>query len=70
MSGKHIVQKFGLFKNIKVRFAGTVVPGQTLVTEMWKEGKNKVVFQTRVKETGKLCITGAGAELLEEESKL
>jgi multifunctional beta-oxidation protein len=70
LSGKHIVQKFGLFKNIKVRFAGTVVPGQTLVTEMWKDGKNKVVFQTRVKETGKLCITGAGAELLEEESKL
>jgi len=62
-SGKHIVQSFGLFKNIKVRFAGTVIPGQTLVTEMWKEG-NKVIFQTRVKETGKLCIAGAGAELV------
>lgn len=61
-SGKHIVQKFGQFKNIKVRFAGTVLPGQTLVTEMWKEG-NTVVFQTKVKETGKLCIAGAGAEL-------
>ena len=63
-SGKHIVQKFGQFKNIKVRFAGTVIPGQTLVTEMWKEG-NKVIFQTKVKETGKLCIAGAGAELRE-----
>ncbi|KIW91758.1 peroxisomal hydratase-dehydrogenase-epimerase [Cladophialophora bantiana CBS 173.52] len=62
-SGKHIVQTFGLFKNIKVRFAGTVIPGQTLVTEMWKEG-NKIIFQTKVKETGKLCIAGAGAELL------
>jgi multifunctional beta-oxidation protein len=62
-SGKHIVQTFGMIKNIKVRFAGTVLPGQTLVTEMWKEG-NKVVFQTKVKETGKLCIAGAGAELL------
>ncbi|KIX02297.1 peroxisomal hydratase-dehydrogenase-epimerase [Rhinocladiella mackenziei CBS 650.93] len=62
-SGKHIVQTYGLFKNIKVRFAGTVLPGQTLVTEMWKEG-NKVIFQTKVKETGKLCIAGAGAELL------
>lgn len=61
-SGKHIVQKFGQFKNIKVRFAGTVLPGQTLITEMWKEG-NTVVFQTKVKETGKLCIAGAGAEL-------
>ena len=63
-SGKHVLQKFGQFKNIKVRFAGTVLPGQTLVTEMWKEG-NRVVFQTMVKETGKLCIAGAGAELVD-----
>ena len=63
ISGKHIYQTYGPFKNIKVRFAGTVVPGQTLRTEMWKEG-NKVVFQTRVVETGKLCIAGAGAELV------
>ena len=63
ISGKHVYQTFGPFKNIKVRFAGTVIPGQTLQTEMWKEG-NMVVFQTKVKETGKLCIAGAGAELM------
>jgi multifunctional beta-oxidation protein len=63
-SGKHVWQKFGPFKNIKVRFAGTVLPGQTVQTEMWKEG-NKVIFQTKVKETGKLCIAGAGAELVD-----
>ena len=63
-SGKHVLQTFGAFKNIKVRFAGTVLPGQTLQTEMWKEG-NKVIFQTKVKETGKLCIAGAGAELVD-----
>ncbi|KXT01639.1 hypothetical protein AC578_8008 [Pseudocercospora eumusae] len=70
VSGKHILQTFGPFKNIKVRFAGTVLPGQTLVTEMWKEG-NTVVFQTKVKETGKPAISGAGAELVGEgKSKL
>ncbi|KAF2746338.1 multifunctional beta-oxidation protein-like protein [Sporormia fimetaria CBS 119925] len=69
ISGKHVVQTYGPFKNIKVRFAGTVLPGQTLITEMWKTG-NKVVFQTKVKETGKLCISGAGAELLGGKSAL
>ena len=63
ISGKHVYQTYGAFKNIKVRFAGTVLPGQKLRTEMWKEG-NKVIFQTIVIETGKPCILGAGAELL------
>jgi multifunctional beta-oxidation protein len=64
ISGKHVFQKFGAFKNLKVRFAGVVLPGQTLRTEMWKEG-NVVLFQTTVVETGKPAISGAGAELLE-----
>lgn len=61
-SGKHIYETYGPYKNIKVRFAGAVIPGQTLRTEMWREG-SKVIFQTKVVETSKLCITGAGAEL-------
>ncbi|EKG10229.1 Short-chain dehydrogenase/reductase SDR [Macrophomina phaseolina MS6] len=71
IAGKHILKTFGPFKNIKVRFAGTVLPGQTLKTEMWKNGKI-VVFQVTVKETGKLAIAGAGAELINgaEKAKL
>lgn len=65
ISGKHVFQKFGAFKNIKVRFAGVVLPGQTLKTEMWKEG-NHVIFQTTVVETGKLAMSGAGVELVQE----
>lgn len=66
ISGRHILQTYGAFKNIKVRFAGTVIPGQTLRTEMWKAGP-KVIFQTKVVETGKLCIAAAGVELVERD---
>lgn len=63
IASKAVYEKFGPYKNVKVRFAGTVIPGETLVTEMWKEGQ-KVIFQTKVKETGKLCISGAAVELV------
>ncbi|KAK7981815.1 peroxisomal hydratase-dehydrogenase-epimerase [Apiospora saccharicola] len=68
IAGKAVYEKFGPFKNIKVRFAGTVLPGETLVTEMWKDG-NKVIFQAKVKETGKMAISGAAAELVDESSR-
>ena len=63
IAGKHVFSQYGAFKNVKVRFAGVVLPGQTLKTEMWKEG-NTVVFQASVVETGKPAIAGAGAELV------
>ena len=43
-SGKHVLQTYGQYSDIKVRFSGVVYPGETLVTEMWKEG-NKVIFR-------------------------
>ena len=67
ISGKHVYQKYGPVRNIKVRFAGTVLPGQKLRTEMWQEGRT-IIFQTIVVETGKPCIAGAGAELLNDRN--
>lgn len=69
VAGKTVYEKFGPYKNIKVRFAGTVLPGETIVTEMWKEG-NKVFFQAKVKETGKLAISGGAAELVDGGAKI
>ncbi|KIX07897.1 uncharacterized protein Z518_02551 [Rhinocladiella mackenziei CBS 650.93] len=66
IAGRHVYQQYGMFKNIKARFAGTVDPGQTLRTEMWKQDGNGdvVLFQMKVVETGKVCISGGRATLL------
>jgi hypothetical protein len=42
-SGKHVLKTFGQYSDIKVRFAGVVYPGETIVTKMWKEA-DKVIF--------------------------
>jgi len=63
-AGKHVYKTFGPFSDIKVRFAGTVIPGETLVTEMWKEG-NKVIFTTKVKERDAPALSSAAVTLVE-----
>eukprot|EP01089_Gocevia_fonbrunei_P019834 TRINITY_DN7149_c0_g1_i1.p1 TRINITY_DN7149_c0_g1~~TRINITY_DN7149_c0_g1_i1.p1 ORF type:complete len:301 (+),score=58.63 TRINITY_DN7149_c0_g1_i1:36-938(+) len=58
-------------KSISVRFAGIVLPGQTLVISMWKESDSKIIFNANVKETGKPAIANAVAILHNfKESKL
>ena len=61
IAAKHIHNTFGkrdptTFKSIKGWFTKHVFPGETLQTEMWKEG-NRVIFQVRVVERDALAIS-------------
>ncbi|HSW11516.1 MAG TPA: SDR family NAD(P)-dependent oxidoreductase [Solimonas sp.] len=69
--GRHVIKAFcdndpRKFKSIKVRFAESVFPGETLVTKMWKESDTRIVFETSVKERGKVVIKSAAVELYEQ----
>ena len=73
-AGRHVIKAFAkndprFFKSIKVRFSESVFPGETLITEMWKEGDEKIVFRCKVKERDKVCISNAAIELYKEIPK-
>ena len=73
-AARHVIKAFAgndarLFKSIRARFAESVFPGETLVTEMWKASDQRIVFRSKVKERDKVAISGAAVELYAEVPK-
>ncbi|APR83481.1 Oxidoreductase, short chain dehydrogenase/reductase family protein [Minicystis rosea] len=73
-AARHVIKSFAgndarLFKGIRARFAESVYPGETLVTEMWKDSAQRIVFRCKVKERDKVVIGAAAVELYAEVPK-
>ncbi|RLV93819.1 hypothetical protein JA1_002164 [Spathaspora sp. JA1] len=63
LSAKVLIDKFGMFDEIKARFTGIVFPGETLRVFAWKEG-DVVIFQSHVVERGTIAINNAAIKLV------
>ena len=50
-------------KRFDCRFSSPVYPGETIVTEMWKDGNN-VYYQSKVKERDKIVIKNGVSEIV------
>ena len=57
------------FKSIKVRFAESVFPGETLKIELWKESDLRVLVRATVVERNKVVISHAAVEFYPEIPK-
>ena len=49
-------------KSFNCRFSSPVFPGETIVTEMWKNG-NVINFQSKVKERDKIILKNGASEI-------
>jgi 3-hydroxyacyl-CoA dehydrogenase/3a,7a,12a-trihydroxy-5b-cholest-24-enoyl-CoA hydratase len=73
-AARHVVKVMAhndprLLSSIRVRFAEPVIPGETLITEVWKNADGSAVFRVKVKERDKVVLTNAVAEFHKEVPK-
>jgi acyl dehydratase len=49
--------------DFEVRFSGVVFPGETIVTEIWRQDAGRVVVQAKTKERGETVVSNAAATI-------
>jgi len=64
---RHIQNQFPeeTIVGVKGRFSSPVLPGQTLITKMWKDG-DKCLYEVWIKETNKKALSGGFVEFKQE----
>ncbi len=67
-AGRAVLQQFAgndpaRFKSIKTRFARHVFPGESLITEMWRESDTHILFQSKVLERDEIVLSNGAVEL-------
>ncbi len=50
-------------KDFEVRFSGVVYPGETIVTQIWRESDTRVLVQAKTAERGDAVISNAAATI-------
>jgi 3-hydroxyacyl-CoA dehydrogenase/3a,7a,12a-trihydroxy-5b-cholest-24-enoyl-CoA hydratase len=68
---RHVINSFckgdpRTFKAIKVRFAESVFPGETIKTEMWKVSDTRIILRATVVEREKVIISNAAVDLYQQ----
>jgi acyl dehydratase len=51
-------------KALDVRFSGVVFPGETIITELWKNAPAELIVQAKTKERGAVVISAASATIV------
>lgn len=73
-AGRAVVSAFAngdprTFKSIRVRFADSVFPGETLTIEMWQESELRVLLRATVVERNKVVLSNGVVEFYPEIPK-